>query len=48
MNPILFALATYGIAIVIAACVALIIKCIALIIQRGDKSAKANGAKQES
>jgi len=48
MNPILFALATYGIAIVIAACVALIIKSIALVIQRGDKNAKANGAKKES
>ena len=48
MNPILFALATYGIAIVIAACVALIIKIIALVIQRGEKSAKATGTKQES
>ena len=48
MNSILFVLATYGMAIVIAACVALIIKCIALIVQRGDKSAKADGAKQES
>jgi len=28
--------------------VALIIKCIALIVQRGDKSAKADGAKQEN
>lgn len=48
MKPILFALATYGIAIVIAACVAVIIKFIALVVQRRDKSDKATGAKQES
>ncbi len=48
MNPILFALVAYGIAMIIAACVALIIKIIALVIQREDKSDKATGAKQES
>ncbi len=38
----------YGVAIIIAVCVALLIKLIALIVQRGAKSAAAGSAKQES
>ena len=45
---LIFALIAYGVAIVIALCVAFIIKGIALIVQRGEKGAAADGANQES
>ena len=43
-----FALIAYGIAMLIALCVALIIKGIALIVQRGGKSTAAKSAQQKS
>lgn len=48
INSLIFALIAYGVAILIALCVALIIKFIALIVQRGEKGAAAGSAKQES
>ncbi|MFQ6121684.1 MAG: hypothetical protein ACE5LA_01315 [Dehalococcoidales bacterium] len=48
INSLLFALLAYGVAIIIAICVALIIKFIGLIVQRGGKRADAGSAKQES
>ena len=48
INSLIFALIAYGIAILIALCVALIIKGIALVVQRGGKSAAADSAKPES
>ena len=47
-DSFIFALLAYGVAIIIAVCVALMIKGIALIVQRGGKSPAADGAKQES
>jgi hypothetical protein len=47
-NSIIFALISYGIAIIIAVCVAFIIKGIALIVQRGGKPAAAAGAANEA
>jgi len=48
INSLIFALIAYGIAIIIALCVALLIKLIALIVQRGGGSAAADSAKPES
>ena len=48
IKSLVFALVAYGIAIVIAMCVAFIIKGIALILQRGGKSADTGGANQGS
>ena len=50
VNSLIFALIAYGIAMIIALCVALIIKGIALVVQRGGKSAAAaaDSAKPES
>jgi hypothetical protein len=48
LKSFIFALIAYGIAMLIALCVALIIKGIALIVQRGGKSAAAKSAQQES
>jgi len=48
INSLIFALIAYGIAMLIALCVALLIKFIALIVQRGGKSAAADSAKPES
>ncbi len=48
VNSLIFALGAYGIAVIIALCVALMIKFIALIVQRGGKSAAADSAKEES
>jgi len=48
INSLIFALIAYGIAMLIALCVALIIKGIALVVQRGGKSAAADSAKPES
>ena len=39
LHPLWFAVITYGIAIVIAVCVAVIIKLIALTVRRGEKGA---------
>lgn len=44
LRSILFALATYGLMAVIAFMVAVIIKVIAIIVQRADKKAAANKA----
>ncbi|MCK4863550.1 MAG: hypothetical protein KAS25_04590 [Dehalococcoidales bacterium] len=46
-HPWIFALITYGVAAVIAVCVAFIIKVIALIVQR-KKVAADEGAKPEN
>jgi len=46
-HPLVFALITYGIAAVIAVCVAFIIKIIALIVQR-KKVAADEGGEPES
>ena len=46
-HPIVFALIAYGLAAVIAVCVALVIKAIALIVQ-GKKGAADEGAQPES
>jgi len=48
LKSFIFALIAYGIAMFIALCVALIIKGIALIVQRGGKSPAAKSAPQES
>jgi hypothetical protein len=48
LHPLLFALIAYGIAIIIAFCVAVIIKLIALIVRRGRKSVPAASPKKES
>lgn len=48
LNPLLFAVIAYGIAIVIALCVAFIIKIIALIVRREGKDAAVNGTKEDS
>ena len=48
LRTLLFALAAYGIAIVIAVCVALIVKGIGLVVSRGEKGAEAENAKQET
>ncbi len=48
INSLIFALLAYGVAIIISLFVALIIKSIALVVQRGGKSAAAGSAKQES
>ena len=45
LHPLLFAIIAYGTAIVIALCVAVIIKIIALTVRRGEKSAAANAEK---
>ena len=42
LHPWLFALIAYGIAVVIALCVTVIIKVIALTVRRGEKGAAAN------
>ena len=47
-DSFIFALIAYGIAMLIALCVALMIKGIALIVQRGGKSTAAKSAQQES
>ena len=47
LHPIVFALLAYGIAAVIAVCVAFIVKVIAFIVQRKKVSAD-EGDKQES
>ena len=44
LRSIIFALAAYGITAVIAVMVAVMIKVIALIVQRADKKAAANKA----
>ncbi len=44
LRAIIFALAAYGLTAVIAFFVAVVIKVIALIVQRGDKKAAANNA----
>ena len=41
IKSLIFALIAYGFAIVIAFSVALIVKCIAIVVQRGGKSAAA-------
>jgi hypothetical protein len=41
LHPLLFAVIAYGIAVVIALCVAIIIKLIALTVRRGEKGAAA-------
>jgi len=48
LNSLIFALIAYGVAIIIALCVALIIKGIALIVQRGGKSAAAGSGAADS
>lgn len=48
IQSIIFALIAYGIAMVIALFVALIIKCISVVVQRGGKGAAADSAKPES
>lgn len=48
VKSLIFALIAYGIAMLIALCVSLIIKGIALIVQRGGKSAAAASGKEES
>ncbi|MBL7126654.1 MAG: hypothetical protein ISS58_05560 [Dehalococcoidales bacterium] len=47
LNSLLFAFIAYGIMMVIALCVAAIIKGIALIVQRGGKRATAGTDKTE-
>lgn len=46
-HPVVFALIAYGVAAVIAVCVAFIVKVIAFIVQR-KKGAADEGAKPES
>jgi hypothetical protein len=46
-HPLVFALIAYGVAAVIAACVAFIVRAIALIVQR-KKGTADEGAKPES
>ena len=46
-HPLVFALIAYGVAAVIAACVAFIVKVIALLVQR-KKGTADEGAKPES
>ncbi|MDP6577394.1 MAG: hypothetical protein QGI95_02260 [Dehalococcoidales bacterium] len=48
LNSLIFALIAYGIAMVIALCVALTIKLIAIVVRRGDKLAAASSALPES
>jgi len=48
VKSLIFALGAYGIAMLIALCVALIIKLISLVVQRGGKGAAVDSAKQES
>jgi hypothetical protein len=48
LNSFIFALIAYGIAMLIALCVALIVKGIAVVVQRGGKSPAAKSAQQES
>jgi|GEM_PF-1244124 len=48
LNSLLFAFIAYGIMLVIALCVAAIIKGIAFIVQRGGKAAAAGTGKKES
>lgn len=48
LNSFIFALMAYGVAIVIAACVAFMIKFIALIVQRGEKSAATGSSEEKS
>ena len=48
LNSLIFALMAYGVAIVIAVCVAFIIKFIALIVQRGGKSAATGSSEEKS
>ena len=47
LNSLIFAFIAYGIMMVIALCVAAIIKGIALVVQRGGKPAAASTDKQE-
>ncbi|MFC1931257.1 hypothetical protein ACFLXJ_03555 [Chloroflexota bacterium] len=52
-DSFIFSLLAYGVAIIIALCVAFMVKGIALVVQRGGKGAAAksttaDGAKQES
>ena len=44
LRAIIFALATYGLTAVIAFLVAVVIKLIAMIVQRGDNKAAADNA----
>ena len=46
LHPLLFAVIAYGIAVVIALCVALIIKIIVLAVRRNEKGAAA-GTKED-
>ena len=47
LHPVLFVLITYGVAAVIALCVAFIVRIIAFIVQR-KKTAADEGAEQEN
>jgi hypothetical protein len=47
LNSLIFAFIAYGIMMVIALCVAVIIKGIALVVQRGGKGAAASTEKKE-
>lgn len=47
LNSLLFAFIAYGIMMVIALCVAAIIKGVALVVQRGGKGAAAGADKKE-
>ena len=46
VKSLVFALITYGFAIVIAFCVALIVKGIALFVQKGGKDAAADNVEE--
>ena len=46
VKSLVFALITYGFAIVIAVCVALIVKGVALFVQRGGKGEAAGEAEE--
>ena len=48
LNPFLFAVIAYGVAIIIALCVAFIIKIIVLIVRREGKGAVADNAQEDS
>ncbi|MFQ5997177.1 MAG: hypothetical protein ACE5KP_06100 [Dehalococcoidales bacterium] len=48
VKSLIFALIAYGIAMLIALCVALIIKGIALVVQRGGKGAAAGSTAADS
>jgi hypothetical protein len=48
LNSLLFAFIAYGIMMVIAGCVAAIIKGIALIVQRGGKKAAAGAGTEKA